>query len=304
MTQSGDTGGSGNIQKWAPYEMEEAEKEESELSRGSSQYLKLSEGRNVLRFMPAPAGQKSPFLLAHQHYIKMAGMENAISFNCPRAMGSKPCLVCQKAEQFRATGDKADYDFAGELLPKLRVYAGVIARAQPELGPQVFAYGKQIHEGLVKIRKDPSAGGDFTNPVDGFDIVVEKTGSGMDTKYKVMAARNNTPLGDDAWLDMMVDLRRFGRVPTEDEVSTLVQGLAFASGRGGGNRTQGRGAPAQVGRGRTAGNDLDQSDKLASSNRGPRRCRRGPRLFRSAAASVHTPGVPVQPRFWTPRGAR
>ncbi len=261
MTQSANPpSDGGNIQKWAPYEMDEAEAEEKELARGSSQYLKLADGRNVLRFMPAPAGSRSPFLLAHQHYIKMAGMENAISFNCPRAMGSKPCLVCQKAEQFRASGDKADYDFAGQLLPKLRVFAAVVARAQPELGPQVLAYGKQIHEALVKIRKDPNAGGDFTNPVDGFDIVVEKAGAGMDTKYKVLPSRTNSPLGDDTWLDMIPDLRRFGRVPSDDEVATLVQGLSFAAGHSSGGRVGGRGAaPAQVGRGRNAGGDIDQS---------------------------------------------
>lgn len=217
---------SGNIQQWGSYEPEAAEAEQQELDKlGGGTFLKLKVGRNVVRILPPKVGQKSPFVITHQHVINIPGKENPLSFNCPRMMSKQPCPVCQKAEQLRSTGRQADYDAAGALLPRLRVYSNVIDRANPEAGPRILAMGKTIHEELVGLRNDQDAGGDFTHPFDGFDIVIKRTGTTKnDTEYDVKPARENSALGDLSWIEMQSDNRRFAMVPSLDDIRKLLSG--------------------------------------------------------------------------------
>ncbi len=232
------------IQKWGSYEPEAAAEEQAVLDeQGGGGFFKFAAGRNVLRFLPPPVGQRSPFVMTHQHYITPPGQQQAVSFNCPRVMGKRACFACAHADKLKATGNKADFDEAKQFFPKLRVYANVIARANPEAGPQVAAFGKMVHEALVALRADEDAGGDYTHPLDGFDIIVEKTGSGLDTKYKVLPARVTSELGDLEWISLQQNLQRFGTVPEDDEIIEKLGPMASQMGI--------RGAPA--GRGRQPG---------------------------------------------------
>lgn len=212
-----------NITKWGTFDLNAAKKEAEELAAsGTSAFFKPKAGENTLRFLPPLAGRSSPFILVHQHFVKMPGMTKSASFNCPRVMGKRFCPVCAYAEKLRSTGNPADYETAGDFVAKLRVFALIIDRDAPDLGPQVFAYGKKIHEALLQIRES-KAGGDFTNPVNGFDIIVHKTGSGKEgTEYRVLAARESTPIGDVAGLDAIPDIQRYGKVPTDDELAKIL----------------------------------------------------------------------------------
>jgi len=215
-----------NMVKYNSYDLEAVDQEREEATKTGGEFIKVKEGQNVYRFLPPIGAMRSPFVLAHQHYIELPGMKNAVSFNCPRVMSQQPCPACQKMEQLRGTGNKADYDVAGKLFPSLRVYAFVIDRDAPELGPQKYAFGKKVLEQLNTIRADKVAGGDFTDPTeDGFDIVVNRTGQGLKTVYQVSAARASSPLGDMAWIEMQGNLLSYARV---DSYEDILQKLAEA----------------------------------------------------------------------------
>lgn len=225
-----------NLQKWGSYDLKAAKQEQEELARsGSSAFFKPKNGPNKVRFLPPPMGKSSPFVMVHQHYVRMPGMANAASFNCPRVMEKRPCPVCAEAERLRGTGNPADYEQAGEFMAKLRVFGVIVDRAEPELGPQVFAYGKSIHETLVALR-EADDGGDFTHPIEGFDIVIEKTGQGKEVRYAVRAARNSTPLADpsgiDDIMDMMPDVGRYARVPSDEDLRRILNMAPSGGGSG------------------------------------------------------------------------
>jgi len=220
-----------NLIKYGSYEPEAAVAEQAELAKASGDFMKLAVGRNVVRFLPPPMGKKSPFVMVHQHFINLPGMEAPYSFACPRLMIGRACPVCQKIDQLRASGNPADYDLAGEMLPSLRVFCNVIDRANEEMGPRKLAIGKKIHEALVGLRQDSDAGGDYTHPETGFDIIIARVGTGKnDTKYTVMPARQSTPLAADAalmqeWIDSQADLMRFALVPSYEEIVQNIGGL-------------------------------------------------------------------------------
>lgn len=210
-----------NIQKWGSYDSEAADAEAADLDKGGGEWLKLEPGRNVIRLLPPPAGRNTPFVVVRQHYLQMPGEADPISFNCPKAMLKKFCPVCAKADKLRSSGKARDRNRAKELYAKRRVFANVIDRNDEETGPKILGFGKSVHEQLVELRRDPDAGGDFTHPEEGYDIVIERKGSGKnDTKYKVRPGRTR-PLGNLEWIMIQADLSSVAKVPTIEEIKEL-----------------------------------------------------------------------------------
>lgn len=213
-----------NIQKWGTYAIEEAQAEADELDRGSgSPFFTPKAGKNVVRFLPPPIGKSSPFKLVWQHGVNVSG--GFVSFPCPLREHKQPCPACQKAEQYKASGNPADYERAKALFAKRRIFANIIDRSEPEKGVQVFGFGRKVHEALVALRTDIDAGGDFTHPETGFDIIIERKGTGKnDTEYKTFASRKQTPLGDLNWLDQQVSLDQFAKLMSPEEIRAKVSG--------------------------------------------------------------------------------
>jgi hypothetical protein len=254
---------SGNLVKYASYDLEEADKEQTELDAGAADFMKLKAGRNVVRILPPPlaSGRRSPFVKIWQHFIELPGAAHPVSFSCPRLMLKKHCPACQKADQLKATGNPADLDMAKDLFAKRRVFANVINRAEPEKGPRILGFGKTIDEQLVALRRDEDAGGDYTDPVNGFDIIISRQGSTKnDTKYDVRPSRQSTPLATTQeqmqdWIDTQHSLEALNKVPTAEELAAMFTNTpSDRSGMVGGQRPRPVGQPAQT-RGRRAQDD-------------------------------------------------
>lgn len=239
-----------SLVNYGSYEMDAAREEKEDLDKsGGGAFFKFADGRNKVRFLPPPIGKRSPFVVTYQHYVQIPpGSDNGMSFNCPRMMAKRPCPICQLIDQMKGTGAKADFDIADKMKARARVYANIIERKAPEAGPQVVAFGKKIHEQLVALRENEDAGGDFTHPIEGFDIIVEKAGKMLNTTYKVMADRNSSKLGDMEWIDQQTDLDRFGIVQPYEEIAEKIREEGYEVG-GGRQRAAAAAAPAGRSRG-------------------------------------------------------
>jgi hypothetical protein len=242
-----------NLVKYEPWTPDQIDKEVEDLE-AESEFLKIKEGTTQLRVLPKRLGTsaRSPLVKVYQHYLDLPGLTSTVSFNCPRMMARRPCGACKKADELRATGNPADFDMAGEIRASKRVYANVINRANPGRGPIIWAFGKTIHEELMALAHNDEWG-DFSDPTDaGYDIIITRKGTGKrDTRYKVNGARDCTPLSDDAaqvtaWLDMLHDLDRFMRVPSDEELARMLPGgFGVHGGSSGGGPRRRRGARAQ-----------------------------------------------------------
>lgn len=238
-----------SLVKYGSFEIEAAEDEKSELdAMGGGAFLKLEAGRNVVRFLPPKLGMRSPFVKVQQHFMEIPGAQKSAVFNCPR-MENRRCAGCVQVDTLRATGNPIDNDKAGKWAAKLRVYANVISRKNPEMGPQVIAFGKMIYEKLLALRQDEDAGGDFTHPDEGFDIIISKTGEKMNTKYDVTPARASSPLGDVEWIEIQRDIRPLTNVPTDDQIDEMLQQIIGAARGTAGARRQAAQVSATTGRG-------------------------------------------------------
>ena len=263
----------GNIVQYGSYEMDAAEEEEEDLrkSGGAGSFLKIQEGKTTIRILPPPAGRRSPFVTVYQHFINRPGQPAAV-FNCPQSMAKTYCRVCAKANELKSTGNRADRDQAFRLFAKRRVFAVVIDRGNEEAGPQIYGFGKTVQEQLVAIRRDQDAGGDFTHPEDGFDLVIERKGTGKtDTSYKVLPSRRSSALGNMDWIAIQPDLRQLAEVPTLDEIKAKLNGEQarredFSDAPAGGGRlTEGRGQTVSRARS-SAADDANEDDDYEEYN--------------------------------------
>lgn len=222
----------GNIIKYGSYSLEQAEKEQAELESGDAAFMSFKVGRNVIRILPPPVGKNSPFRIVYQHFFNIPGKQEPIVFVCPRYELKKPCPVCAEADRLKSTGNPVDEERADGLYARRRIYCNAINRAEPEKGPRIAAFGKTVHEPLLALRKNEEEGGDYTNPENGFDVVVNRTGTGKnDTKYVVTPSRTNTPLASTPeqmqdWIDTQHNLERYAKCPTEQELNKLLFGEA------------------------------------------------------------------------------
>lgn len=247
-------------EKWTPQKIKEGREE---VDTGDGDFLKLQTGRNTLRFLPPKkGGNGTPIEKALQHFMKLPGQERALSIVCPRTI-KKPCPVCEKMEELQARGNPADYETAKEYKAKPRFFANVVDRRQPDKGVQVFAFGKTVAEQLYALADNEEAGGDFTDPeAEGFDVIIEKKGQGLDTEYTVFPARKSTPLGNDEWLDSMHDLRKWATPLPREEIMKKLKGAAAKAGV---QIEEVEEPPARLGKGnkgrtRTVADDTDTAD--------------------------------------------
>ncbi len=219
------------VLKYNDYDVEAAQAELDESEQGGANFFKVKAGKNYMRILPPPAGQRSPFRVTYQHYLNMPGAQGKTqSVICARLEAKQACLVCQKVDELRASQAKADQDAASDLFARRRVFCNVIDRNDEEHGPKIYAFGKTVHEQLLALRTDSKGGGNYVDPIDGFDIIIERKGTGKnDTEYTVRGDRNSSPLGpaDDVmqeWIDTQHNLNLLAKLPESDKVAGYLGG--------------------------------------------------------------------------------
>lgn len=207
-----------NLVEYEPYTENDAQEDIDSMERTS--FFKFEKGPNHVRFVPARKGEPG-FYVTYNHYLEGPG-GNDVSVNCPRVMskGKKRCPICEAARTLADSGTPENEERAKDLFAKRRVYACIIDRNNEGKGVQVVAFGSMIHEELARLRKDKVAGGDFFDPNNGFDIIVEKTGSGkMGTRYKVRRVPDRVPM-----LGSVDDMNKaIGEQPRKERFGQLME---------------------------------------------------------------------------------
>lgn len=215
-------------------------------------YLKLGPGRHVIRILPGRKGAL-PFSEVYQHMIKPPGGK-MFSINCPQKANGSHCPVCAKVDELRNSDVEADKAMAKDMQAKLQVSCNAIVRkpeGEGDIGllrlprgvyEEILALGK--HPDVLaeyedeSDEKDPLVYVDLTHPTKGFDIRIEKSGTGLTTKYKVevVGRSHNTPALKDIArlkevLKAMTDLDTLAKIMSESEINMALMGPANGEGQ-------------------------------------------------------------------------
>lgn len=185
---------------------------------GGEGYFKPKEGKNVVRILPPWNDEGVFFKKGIIHYN--VG-DNIVT--C-KQMAGKTCPICDALKDLGT-------DIAKEAAPKTKFYVNVIDRSNEAAGPQILALTPKQMKSLRKYLEDPDYG-DFTDPDEGRDIIIEKDSSGNMTQYDLRLRPKETEVGVEDWEDNLRDLdtEAVSAVPSNKEYHQLVND--FLGGEG------------------------------------------------------------------------
>ena len=165
---------------------------------GNHEFVELSEGKNTVRILPGHPNMDGFYVETWSHR-KQLSKDKHVTVPCKNQGDTEAgrCPVCDAIENLRNSRDKAKKDLYYSLRAKPRYFANALSRAGASDGEpkiQVLAFGAQILRQLLEIVCDPDEFGDVLDPVDGSDIIIKRTGSGLDTEYTVTPRRQSSPI--------------------------------------------------------------------------------------------------------------
>ena len=231
------------------------EEEHEKKQESSNDFYTLQEGRNAIRFLPPLPGEKSLWAVAYEHWVKPEGKDRAVKFACC----VQRCPACKIFRKLDQSPNKQDQKAAWDYRKKKRVYARVIVRGHEDEGVKILGFGKKIHEELKELLKETTP---FCHPERGYDIIIKRKGTGLNTDYKVVPSRDTTALTDDAaqaqeWFDLAkeLDIHKLATPATVEEAEEMLYG---------GDDDEGESSPKRVAatskKRRTAMEDIEDAE--------------------------------------------
>lgn len=155
-------------------------------------------GKHTIRVVPSVDNPAYPFKELYFHYgitkFPMLALTN---------WGEQDPIV-DFINELKKTSDKENWSLAGKLSPKMRIFAPVIVRGEEDQGVRLWGFGKNIYKTLLALAEDEDVG-DYTDVVNGWDLVVEQIPSTPYPETTVRIKPKQTPLSDnnalvDNWL--------------------------------------------------------------------------------------------------------
>ena len=162
---------------------------------GGAGFWSPPQGATTVRILPEVGDMPFFYQEAGQHYLP-----DRTQVTCPNftSEGDLPCPICELvSELYRGT--EADKKMAGELRVRKSYWMNIVVRKAGDRGgdtaegPFIFTPGVTIFTDVASLIANPDYG-DITDPEDGFDITITRTGEKMETKYSVVARRMPNPL--------------------------------------------------------------------------------------------------------------
>lgn len=179
---------------------------------GDSRWFKARPGKTIIRILPpwGEAAQGSFFYFGALHYGFSIGGENR-AIPCTRLVDKGPCAVCEFVEALKASGDEDHKEIVNKIRPKKKYWINLIEKdyKTKEVKDEkvyMFGAGKKMIDAVMGAMEDPDFG-DITDPDEGHDIVLTRTGTGMyDTRYEFILRPKPSPIGTDDWMNNLHQL--------------------------------------------------------------------------------------------------
>ena len=159
-------------------------------------FWKPEVGKTEIRIIPSALDPDNPFTELMFHSAK--GMFKYPVLSLTNFGQQDP--IEEFIKELRSTSDRDNWSLSGKISPKPRYFCPVIVRGEEEKGVRLWNIGPGIYKALLSLAADEEIG-DFTDIVNGTDMVVEKTAAktpGSFPEITVRAKRKSSPLSTDA----------------------------------------------------------------------------------------------------------
>lgn len=193
-----------------------------EIRKGGTRFWKPKEGASLIRILPPYSGEDW-YKETWSHFG--IGVDRK-PIACARRLLDEPCYICDQVDELRKSEDPRDVELTTQIAARRRVFYNIIDLDDIESGVQIFSSGVTIFKDLLMYVADPDWG-DITDPEQGYDIVIDRAGTGIDTKYNTRAKKNPTPLIDPGLLDELRDLDDMVEILDYEQVKAIYEGEEF-----------------------------------------------------------------------------
>lgn len=142
----------------------------------------------------------------------------------------EPCPFMEKYQELKASKDEADQELAKNLSPRRRYIIGGTCY-KDEKGKEVdsdrvckpILVPSSVYQDIIDLYLDEDDWGDMTDPKEGYDIKISRSGSGkMDTTYSVTACPGKKPLNPKYVKEMDLEEVIRGQMKTYDELEQML----------------------------------------------------------------------------------
>jgi len=189
-------------------------------SIGSGVYFKPLEGKNQIRILPPWNDEGYPFHEECFHYgLKREGKNVSVP-------GPHPVIM--KAIKKLEKSGKEDSKLAKRLAPRTKFYANILDRKSKKI--MVWGFSRKILSTILSYMADPDWG-DITDIEEGHDLIIERTGQNLDTKYEIRIKPKPSELGD-VNLDELHQLDELVEEIDDDEVEEMLEQVTGESSEG------------------------------------------------------------------------
>lgn len=159
----------------------------------SDKFWKVPNGDTQIRIIPSKYNPNDPFTELKFH--------NTLSKFPILALSNfgEQDPVEQLIEKLRETSDKENWSLSGKISPRPRYFVPIIVRGEEDKGVRIWSISSGVYKALLTLAADDEIG-DFTDIVNGTDMVVTKTppaSPGAYAEISVRARRNSSPLSKD-----------------------------------------------------------------------------------------------------------
>lgn len=204
----------------------EALNQDNQSSRveNAEKFWKPQVGKSIVRIVPSKFNPDDPFTELKFH--------NTISRFPILALSNfgKQDPVEDLIEELRKTNNKDNWSLSGKISPRLRYFVPVIVRGEEDKGVRIWSISTTVYKALLTIAADEEYG-DFTDIVNGFDMVVEKTpaaGPGQYPEITVRAKRNSSKLSEnkeevEKWLTEQPEPIKLFRENSYDYIKKILE---------------------------------------------------------------------------------
>lgn len=165
-------------------------KEIKDKSKGF-QYLVIKEGTTRMRILRA--GEEEDWSVEATTFF--LGMDIGLVIS-PHTFGGK-CALMNAHNELASSKDEKERALAKRLKPGRKFFMPAIRyndlkgeEIDMQTGPKLLMLTPGVTEELIQLYLDEDEAGDFTDPVNGYDLKFSRTGKGkMDTEYSVRACK-------------------------------------------------------------------------------------------------------------------
>jgi hypothetical protein len=198
-----------------------------EMTLKRNKRLQLKDGMNVIRILPAKNPESDFYKLTLSHYNPTPDVKWIL---CPQ-MNGDPCPICNLVNKL-SSGDSRDQARAQRMAKKEYYVMNVIPIIR-DIPPvvKIFYAPPTVAQDIFSLMLDGDYE-DLLDPKEGYNLLVQKTGKEMQTRYKVTPAKRPSAIPMADWAQNMFNLDTEYAAKSTREVVAILKGEQPVNGEG------------------------------------------------------------------------